>query len=92
MVAVLTPHGLRQMKKIKGLDITSFYICIPRRDRMIKILQRGDDIEECIRRSQSDIGMFDGIEDEVDYILHNDGYKESVDKTVCKIVNLLERW
>lgn len=89
MVAVLTPHGLRQMKEIKGLDVTSFYINIPRRDRMVKILQRGDDIEECYRRSVSDIGMFDGIEDEVDYILNNEGYKETADETADKIMKIL---
>ena len=89
MVAVLTPHGLRQMKKIDRLDVTSFYINIPRRDRMIKILQRGDNIDECYRRSTSDQGQFDGIEDEVDYILNNDGYKETADETANKIVKIL---
>lgn len=89
MVAVLTPHGLRQMKKIDGLDITSFYINIPRRDRMIKILQRGDNIDECYRRSTSDQGQFDGIEDEVDYILNNEGYKETADETADKIMKIL---
>ena len=89
MVAVLTPHGLRQMKEIKGLDVTSFYINVPRRDRMIKILQRGDNIDECYRRSTSDQGQFDGIEDEVDYILNNDGYKETADETADKIMKIL---
>lgn len=77
-VAVLTPHGLRQVSALKGINVTSFYICVPRRDRLIKILQRGDNIEEAYRRNLSDIGQFDGIEDEVDYIIHNDGYKKSV--------------
>lgn len=76
-VAVLTPHGLRQMKDIDGLNITSFYINVPRRDRLIKILQRGDDIEECYRRSLSDVGQFDGIEDEVDFVIKNDGYEKT---------------
>lgn len=76
-IAVLTPHGLRQMKAIDNLNITSFYISIPRRDRMIKMLQRGDEIEECYRRSLSDVGQFDGIQDEVDFIIYNDGYKKS---------------
>ena len=77
-VAVLTPHGLRQVSKIKDINVTSFYINVPRRDRLIKILQRGDDIEEAYRRSLSDVGQFDGIEDEVDYIINNDGYKKSI--------------
>lgn len=90
MVAVLTPHGLRQMKKIDGLDIVSFYINVPRRDRMIKILQRGDNIEECIRRSQSDVGMFDGIEDEVDFTLFNEGYVETPEETANKLMKILK--
>ena len=77
-VAVLTPHGLRQVSKIKDINIISFYINVPRRDRLIKILQRGDSIEESYRRNLSDVGQFDGIEDEVDYIIHNDGYKKSI--------------
>ena len=77
-VAVLTPHGLRQVSKIKDINVTSFYINVHRRDRLIKILQRGDNIEEAYRRSLSDVGQFDGIEDEVDYIINNDGYKKSI--------------
>lgn len=77
-VAVLTPHGLRQISKIKDINVFSFYINVPRRDRLIKILQRGDDIEEAYRRSVSDVGQFDGIEDEVDYIVNNEGYRKSI--------------
>ena len=77
-IAVLTPHGLRQISKIDGINVTSFYINVPRRDRLIKILQRGDNIEEAYRRSLSDVGQFDGIEDEVDYVIHNDGYQKSI--------------
>ena len=77
-VAVLTPHGLRQVSKLKDINVISFYINVPRRDRLIKILQRGDNIEEAYRRSLSDVGQFDGISDEVDYIISNDGYKKSI--------------
>jgi guanylate kinase len=77
-VCVMNPHGLRQLLKNKDLNITSFYINVPRRDRLIKILQRGDDIEESYRRNVSDVGMFDGIEDEADYVICNYGYKKSI--------------
>lgn len=76
-VVVLTPHGLRTLKKNNDLNIVSFYINVPRRDRLIKILQRGDNIEEAYRRSLSDVGQFDGIEDEVVYTIKNDNYKYS---------------
>ena len=77
-VAVLTPHGLRQMCKIDDIKVISFYINVPRRDRLIKILQRGDNIEEAYRRSLSDVGQFDGIEDEVDFVINNAGYENSI--------------
>jgi guanylate kinase len=77
-VAVLTPHGLRQVSKLKDIDVVSFYINVPRRDRLIKILQRGDNIEEAYRRSLSDVGQFDGVEDEVNFVINNDGYKRSI--------------
>jgi len=79
-VATLTPHGLRQISKIEGIKVTSFYINVPRRDRLIKILQRGDNIDEACRRNLSDVGQFDGIEDEVDYVINNAGYEKSVNE------------
>lgn len=83
-IAILTPHGIRQIKK-NGINIYVVYIKIPRRDRLIKILHRGDDIEEAYRRSLSDVGQFDGIEDEADLIIENDGYKKSVKDVVYEI-------
>ena len=77
-IAVLTPHGLRQVSKIDGIKVISFYINVPRRDRLIKILQRGDNIEEAYRRSLSDVGQFDGIKDEVDFVIDNVGYEKSI--------------
>jgi guanylate kinase len=90
-IAVLTPHGLRQISKVVGINVLSFYINVPRRDRLIKILQRGDDIEEAYRRSLSDVGQFDGIEDEVNYVIHNDSYRYSIKvmaDTVCNLINM----
>lgn len=88
-VAVLTPHGLRQVSKLSNIDVTSFYISVPRRDRLIKILQRGDDIDEACRRSLSDRGQFDGVEDEVDYVIYNDGYKYSIEQMAEAVYNII---
>jgi guanylate kinase len=90
-IAVLTPHGLRQISKVDGINTLSFYIDVPRRDRLIKILQRGDNIEEAYRRSLSDVGQFDGIADEVDHVIHNSGYEKSIEemsKEVMDIINI----
>ena len=85
-IAVLTPHGLRQISKIDGINVTSFYINVPRRDRLIKILQRGDNIEEAYRRSLSDVGQFDGIKDEVDFVIENVGYKKDIIEMSAEIM------
>ena len=92
-VCVLTPHGLRQIKKNlknqEDLDIHTFYIKVPRRDRLIKILQRGDDVEEAIRRNQSDVGQYDGVEDEVDYVLENNNYEYSPEEMAEKVMSCI---
>ena len=89
-VAVLTPHGLRQISKVDGINVISFYINVPRRDRLIKILQRGDDIEEAYRRSLSDVGQFDGIEDEVDHVINNSGYEKTIKEMSKEVKNIID--
>lgn len=90
-VLVCTPNGLKKMRKILGEEsVTSFYICVERRDRLIKLLQRGDDIEEVYRRSLSDVGMFDGIADETDFIIHNSHYEHSPEAMAAAIVDLMD--
>lgn len=78
-VIILTPRGLRSVKQLKergiNKNIVSFYINVPRRDRLIKCLERGDNIEEAYRRSLSDVGQFDGIENEVDLTIMNSKYE-----------------
>ena len=78
-IIVLSPSGMRKLKKITDKDeLITVYLRVPRRCRMIKSLQRGDNIEEVYRRSLSDVGMFDGIENEVDHVIDNDNYEKSV--------------
>lgn len=89
-IAVLTPHGLRQISKVDGINVLSFYIDVPRRDRLIKILQRGDDIEEAYRRSLSDVGQFDGIEDEVDCVIYNAGYEKSIEEMSNEVKSMVD--
>lgn len=88
IVFTLTPKGLRWAKKIWDCtcNITSFYIKVPRRDRLVKILQRGDNIEEAYRRNLSEVGQFDGIEDEVDYIVENGNYEKSIEEIADEIM------
>lgn len=84
-VAVLTPSGYRELKRT-GINVVSIYLYVDRRSLMMNILQRGDDIDEAYRRNLSDVGQFDGIENEVDYIIDNTGFHMNVDETL-KCVN-----
>lgn len=88
-VAVITPHGLRQLRKIDNIDIFAIYVNVPRRDRLIKILQRGDNIEESYRRNLSDVGQFDGIQDEVDAVIENPNYSKSIQTMTEEVLNLI---
>ena len=87
-VAVLTPKGLRSAKR-NGVQCTSIYLDVPRRDRLAKCLNRGDNIEEAYRRSLSDVGQFDGIADEVDYVLKNPGYKKTPEELIEELTYMM---
>lgn len=91
-VAVLTPHGLRIVKKYieeNNLDvkITSVYLKVDKISRLIKLLKRDGEerMWESIRRTMSDIGQFDGIEDEVDIVIDNSEYRFSVETLFSKL-------
>lgn len=74
LVAVLTPSGARRMKKHFPDSTNTVYLAVDRRSRLVKMLQRGDNVDEACRRNLSDEGQFDGFEEEADFVLRNDGY------------------
>ena len=92
-IVVLTPAGLREFKR--GVTesarrlITSVYLDVDRRSRLINLLKRGDDIEESYRRSLSDVGQFDGVEHEVDFVIKNPNFEHSIDEEVDMLFNHL---
>ena len=81
---------MRQIKRMSEINAVCFYINVPRRDRLIKILQRGDNIEEAYRRNLSDVGQFDGIADEVDYVIENNQYQYSINDITNKILQYVK--
>lgn len=87
-IVVLTPHGCRSLKKWSeksGVKVISVYFKVDRRSRMIKILNRGDDIDEAYRRNISDVGQFDGFEDEADYTIENKEYSKSIEDIFSEV-------
>lgn len=94
-VIVMTPSGLRKLIKYNEslecpFDIVSFYISVDQRSRLIKLLQRGDDIMEAIRRSLSDLGQFDDIGDETTYIVRNEEYRFTPEQMLIHVEQALE--
>ena len=87
-VAVLTPRGLRSVKR-NGVKCTSIYLNVPRRDRLMKCLSRKDNIEEAYRRNLSDVGQFDGIADEVDYVLNNPNYGKTPEELITELTEMM---
>ena len=90
-IVCLTPSGLRKLKQVFGHCelIVSIYLYVNRRARLIKMLERGDDIEESYRRNLSDVGQFKGILDEVDYVILNDQYQLSPHDVCWKITDII---
>lgn len=94
IVVVLTPHGCRSLKRWaanQGEKVVSIYFNIDRRSRLIKILNRGDDIEEAYRRNLSDVGQFDGFSDEADYVIYNECYSKNVEDVYSEVKQIIDK-
>lgn len=90
VISVMTPHGMRSLKKA-GVPVLTVYLYVDRRSRMIKILQRGDDVDEAYRRNISDVGQFDGVADEVDYVIDNTHYAMDEDMVLTYLNEIVRR-
>lgn len=87
-IAVLTPKGLRTLKRL-NYNVTSVYIDVDRRSRLINILERGDDIDEAYRRNLSDVGQFDGINNEADFVIKNDNYRMNEEQVLQEFEKII---
>lgn len=76
-IAVLTPAGLRNIVK-RHVHVISVYLYVDRAHRLMKSIQRGDNIDEAYRRNLSDEGQFDGVENEVMAVIDNKDMRLSV--------------
>lgn len=93
-VLVVTPSGFRQLKEYnesleKPFEIISIYLDVDQRSRLIKLLERGDDINEAYRRNTSDLGLLDGVENEVMYIIKNFEFRFSVGQVFTMVEQVL---
>jgi len=87
-VVVVEPTGYRQIQTHKNLKPMAFHINVDIRERLIRLIRRGDDLMECFRRIFSDQGAFNGIENLVDFIVDNE--KREPEVIAKAIVTLYE--
>lgn len=88
-ITILTPAGCRTLKQQK-YDVVSIYLYVDRRSRLINILARGDDVDEAYRRNLSDVGQFDGVEQEADYIINNQRFHMNELQTVRSLRSIID--
>lgn len=88
-IAVLTPAGFRALKRSE-INVMSIYLKIDRRSLLTNIVKRGDDIDEAYRRNLSDVGQFDGLENEVDCVINNSLFHMDVNEIVQRVDAILE--
>ena len=72
-VAVVGIEGLKELKKLEGANITSFYLKVPFYVRLIRMIKRRDPLIQIVKRLKVDSEIFKGIEGEVDYIIDGCG-------------------
>ena len=88
-IAVVEPHGFRQLAQMDGINVISFYIKVDERERLIRMVKRGDNLLEVFRRIFSDQGVFQFIENEVNYVIDNNS-NINIDNVVNDIVEIIE--
>ncbi len=95
-VIVLTPAGARALRVYaeKHTELQKYlmvvYLWVDRRSRMIKIIQRGDNIDEAYRRNLSDVGQFDAFEREADFTIKNENYKKNAMEIYSELADLIK--
>ena len=85
-ICVIEPNGYRQLLKIPNLNIKSFYIDVSERERLKRMVDRGDNLLEIFRRIFSDQGLFQFMDKEVNFVVINN----DIDKCVQEIISKIE--
>lgn len=84
-IAVVTVHGYKELSKHTG-DILAIHIEVEEKERIIRQLNRGDDVDEVIRRIYTDRVDFKDAKIECHVTFNN----EDLEDTVRKIKSYIE--
>ena len=78
-IVILNPHGLKELKKDKSLDIIAVHLFAPYGEIWNRLRKRGDHSDEAARRMETDKKDFEDINEYVDFAINTDG-RYSIDE------------
>ncbi len=78
-ILTVTPEGLRSIRE-RAIPCLAVWLSVDRRSRLIRALERGDELEEAWRRNCSDMERYAALAQTVDCVIHNDAYRKTVDE------------
>lgn len=85
-IIIINPDGLVKLLE-KNINIDSFLIRVDEYSTRIKLIERGDNIDEINRRIREDYEKFHKIENYVNHIMYNIGYTYSPEEMARRINN-----
>jgi guanylate kinase len=89
-VVVVTPKGYEELVEAVGERwIRSIFINVDERERMLRLVKRGDEVDEIIRRIHTDRDDFAGFKSEANFIIQNEDVDKAVDMayTIIRCLN-----
>lgn len=87
-IAVVTIHGYEELVHAVGKEhVVAVHIKVTERERIKRQLERGDEVDEVIRRIGADRIDFARVEEVSDYIVEND----ALDKSLVEVYNVIRK-
>lgn len=85
-IVVVTVHGYDELVKVVGQEnIIGIHIKVDERERIIRQLKRGDDVDEVFRRIHTDRNDFAEVEEVCEYIVYN----HNINLTIEVVIDLI---
>ena len=78
-IVILNPHGLKELKKNKSLDIIAIHLFASYGEIWNRLRERGDYSDEASRRMEADKKDFEDIDEYIDFAVNTSG-RYSIDE------------
>lgn len=87
-IVIVDPCGFRHLKRVLK-KVISFFIDVPERVRLLRLVNRGDDISELTRRIISDRDTFRDVQFETDFTVKNEDVYMAATDIVYKLKGVI---